>query len=166
MKLSTKKQSKNSKRFQQLKTSNQVRMITRYRGSHHEVHLEDDEEIGIVLGILGFVVGVWWGLVHVIDIWFNKLTWWQEPLTIIPVLVVGIPCMMMIELYGKNPLHWWPVVWGTKVAIPERQPWRAYDSEMEKILNEFGPTKVYVEDYTTLKFRRKKDAVIFSLKNF
>jgi len=166
MKLSTKKQSKNSKRFQQLKTSNQVRMITRYRGSHHEVHLDDDEEIGIVLGILGFVVGVWWGLVHVIDIWFNKLTWWQEPLTIIPVLVVGIPSMMMIELYGKNPLHWWPVVWGTKVAIPERQPWRAYDSEMEKILNEFGPTRVYVEDYTTLKFRRKKDAVIFSLKNF
>ena len=166
MKLSQKKQPKNSKKYQHLKTQQQIRAITRYRGSHHEMHLDDDEELGIVLIILGVVTGFWWGIVHVIDIWFNKLVWWQEPLTIIPLLVVGLPCAMLVELYGKNPLYWWPAVWGTKVAIPERQPWRAYDGEMEKILDEFGPARVYVEDYTTLKFRKKKDAVIFSLKNF
>ena len=96
---------------------------------------------------------------------FNKLSWWQEPLTIIPFLVVGIPSLMLVELYGKNPMHWWPIFWGTKVTIPEREPFRAYDKEMEKSLKEFGPTRVYVLDYTTLKFRTKKDATLYCLKH-
>ncbi len=112
------------------------------------------------------MIGIWWGIVHLIDIFFNKLVWWVEPLTIIPVLIVAIPSVMLVEMYGKNPLHWWPLVWGTKVNIPEREPFRAFDSELEKTLDEFGPTRVYMEDYTTLKFRTKKDAVMFSLKNF
>ena len=107
--------------------------------------------------ITRFVVGVWWGIVHLVDMFFNKLVWWQEPLTIIPFLVVGIPSLMLVELYGKNPMHWWPIFWGTKVTIPEREPFRAYDKEMEKSLKEFGPTRVYVLDYTTLKFRTKKE---------
>ena len=170
MKLSKQKQpkkTKNLKKFQHLRTQQQVAIVTRYRGgTHHEINLDDDEELSIVLGILALIVGVWWGIVHLIDMWFNKLTWWQEPLTIIPFLVVGIPSMMLIELYGKNPMHWWPVFWGTKVTIPERQPFRAYDEKFETVLEKFGPTRVYVENYTTLKFRTKKDAVIFSLTNF
>ena len=156
MKLSSKKRPKKSKKppkFIQYKT-------------HHEIHIEDDEELGIVIGVLAFITAGWWGVVHIIDMFFNKLTWWQEPLTIIPVLLIVLPYSFMVELYGKNPLHWWPAFWGTKVAIPERQPFRAYDSEMEKMLEEFGPMRVYTEDYTTLKFRCKKDAVVFSLKNF
>ena len=72
MKLSQKKQPKNSKKYQHLKTQQQIRLVTRYRGSHHEMHLDDDEELGIVLIILGVVTGFWWGIVHVIDIWFNN----------------------------------------------------------------------------------------------
>ena len=127
--------------------------------------MEDDEELGLLVGILIFVVGAWWGLVHLVDMFFNKLTWWQEPLTIIPVLLVGAPWLAMTELYGKNPLHWWPVVWGVKVDIPEREPFHAYDPTLEKVLKEFGPGRVYSVNYTTLKFRCKKDAVIFSLRN-
>ena len=127
--------------------------------------MEDDEELGLLVGILIFVVGAWWGLVHLVDMFFNKLTWWQEPLTIIPVLLVGAPWLAMTELYGKNPLHWWPVVWGVKVDIPERESFHAYDPKLEKVLKEFGPGRVYSVDYTTLKFRCKKDAVIFSLRN-
>tara|TARA_B100000287_G_C20619452_1_gene775362 strand:+ start:224 stop:706 length:483 start_codon:yes stop_codon:yes gene_type:complete len=133
--------------------------------THHEIDIDDDEEFGLMLGIIGFIVGAWWGIVHLIDMFFNKLVWWQEPLTIIPFLVVGIPSLMLVELYGKNPMHWWPIFWGTKVTIPEREPFRAYDKEMEKSLKEFGPTRVYVLDYTTLKFRTKKDATLYCLKH-
>jgi hypothetical protein len=89
----------------------------------------------------------------------------MEPLTIIPLLMVVAPAIWLTEMYGKNPMHWWPMVWGTKVTIPEREPFRAYDEEFEKALREFGPTRVYVEDYTTIKFRTKKDATLFCLRN-
>ena len=153
MKLSRKNQRKSPTKYNQFRT-------------HHELEIDDDEELGLLVGILMFVVLAWWGIVHIIDMFFDKLTWWQEPLTIIPVLLVGAPWAMMAELYGKNPLHWWPAVWGTKVSIPEREPFHAYDPNLDKVLKKFGPTRVYSVDYTTLKFRCKKDAVIFSLQNF
>ena len=153
MKLSRKNQRKSPTKYNQYRT-------------HHELEIDDDEELGLLVGILMFVVLAWWGIVHIIDMFFDKLTWWQEPLTIIPVLLVGAPWAMMAELYGKNPLHWWPAVWGTKVSIPEREPFHASDPNLEIVLKKFGPTRVYSVDYTTLKFRCKKDAVIFSLQNF
>ena len=153
MKLSRKNQRKSPTKYNQYRT-------------HHELEIDDDEELGLLVGILMFVVLAWWGIVHIIDMFFDKLTWWQEPLTIIPVLLIGAPWVAMTELYGKNPLHWWPVVWGVKVDIPEREPFHAYDPKLEKVLKEFGPGRVYSVNYTTLKFRCKKDAVIFSLQNF
>ena len=152
MKLSRKNQRNSSKKYIQYRT-------------HHELEIDDDEELGLLVGILLFVVLAWWGIVHIIDMFFDKLTWWQEPLTIIPVFLVVVPTAMIVEIYGKNPLHWWPLCWGTKVGIPEREPFRAYDEQLEMLLNEYGPSRVYKEDYTTLKFRTKKDAVMFSLKN-
>ena len=132
--------------------------------THHELDMEDDD-LGFVLGIIAVIVCVWWGVVHLIDIYFDKLTWWQEPLTIIPFVIVGVPALMMTEIYGKNPMHWWPIFWGVKVTIPESSPWRAYNEELESILEEYGPMRVYHVDYCTLKFRTKKDATIFCLKN-
>ena len=99
MKLSSKKRQKKPTKYIQYRT-------------HHEIDIDDDEELSLVVGILIFIIGAWWGLVHLVDMFFDKLTWWQEPLTIIPVLLVGAPWAMMAELYGKNPLHWWPAVWG------------------------------------------------------
>ena len=133
--------------------------------THHDIDIDDDEELSLVIGILIFFVGIWWGIVHLIDMFFNKLVWWMEPLTIIPLLVVVLPTIWITEMYGRNPMHWWPMFWGTKVTIPEREPFRAYDEEFEKVLKEFGPTRVYVEDYVTLKFRTKKDATLFCLRN-
>ena len=129
MKLSRKNQRKSPTKYNQYRT-------------HHELEIDDDEELGLLVGILMFVVLAWWGIVHIIDMFFDKLTWWQEPLTIIPVLLVGAPWAMMAELYGKNPLHWWPAVWGTKVSIPEREPFHAYDPNLDKVLKKFGPTRV------------------------
>ena len=136
----------------------------RYR-THHEIDIGEDDELAIVGTVLTIVVGIWWAIVHIVDMFFNKLSWWMEPLTIIPVLLVVGPTVWLTEMYGKNPLYWWPLFWGTKVTIPEREPFRAYDGEFEEILREFGPTRVYVEDYTTIKFRTKKDATLFCLRN-
>jgi hypothetical protein len=160
MKLSQKKQQKKLKKYK-VKT---IKSFAQYR-THHELHHDGDDDVGIMLFILGVFIGVWWIIIHVIDMFFNKLVWWVEPLTIIPVILVVAPTVMLVEFYGKNPLYWWPLVWGTKVEIPEREPFRAYNDELEKSLKEFGPSRVYVEDYTTLKFRTKKDATLFCLKN-
>ena len=160
MKLSQKKQQKKLKKYK-VKT---IKSFAQYR-THHELHHDGDDDVGIMLFILGVFIGVWWIIIHVIDMFFNKLVWWVEPLTIIPVILVVAPTVMLVEFYGKNPLYWWPLVWGTKVEIPEREPFRAYNDELEKSLKEFGPSRVYVEDYTTLKFRTKKDATLYCLKN-
>ena len=154
MKLSQKKRKK-----YKVKT---IKSFAQYR-THPRFHPDDEDEVGIMLFILAVIVGVWWGVVHVIDMFFNKLVWWVEPLTIIPVMLVLAPTIMMIEFYGKNPLHWWPLVWGTKVEIPDRQPFN--NNEMEKVLTKLGPSKVYTVNYSTLKFRNKKDATIFCLRH-
>jgi|TARA_B100001971_G_C18068502_1_gene471776 hypothetical protein len=152
MKLSRRKQPKNIPKFIQYRT-------------HHEVDFEEDEELTIVVVVLTVVVGAWWGFVHIIDMFFNKLSWWMEPLTIIPLLVVVTPVIFITEMYGRNPMHWWPMFWGTKVTIPEREPFHAYSEKFEEVIQEYGPTRIYVVDYNTLKFRTKKDATLYCLKN-
>ena len=108
-----------------------------YRTTHHEIDIGEDDELAIV------------GIV----------------LTIIPLLVVALPAIWISEMYGSNPMHWWPMFWGTKVTIPEREPFHAYDEKFEKVVEEYGPTRIYVVDYNTLKFRTQKDATLYCLKN-
>ena len=160
MKLSQKKQQKKLKKYK-VKT---IKSFAQYR-THHEFHPNGDEDLIIVLAILVVVTGIWWGVVHVIDMFFNKLVWWMEPLTIIPAVIIIAPIVMMVELYGKNPLHWWPAVWGTKVSLPEKDPLPVYSWKLEKELEKLGPSKVYTVDYSTLKFRTRRDATLFCLRN-
>ena len=131
--------------------------------SHYDDEDEDMEgDWWFLLGVAVFIIGIWWGLVHLLDKFtFNVMPWWVEPFTIFP---VG-SYFVVADFYGRNPMHWWPIVWGTKVTMPEREPFRAYDDEFEKIVREFGPTRIYVIDYTTIKFRTKKDATLFYLKS-
>ena len=152
MKLSRRKQPKNQPKFIQYRT-------------HHEIDIDEEDELAIVGTVLAVVVGFWWAIVHVVDMFFNKLSWWMEPLTIIPLLIVALPAIWISEMYGTNPMHWWPMFWGTKVTIPEREPFHAYSEEFEKVIKEFGPTRIYVVDYNTLKFRTQKDATLYCLKN-
>ena len=152
MKLSHRKQPKNQQKHIQYRT-------------HHEIDIDDEDELSIIGIVLTFVVGIWWAFVHVIDMFFNKLSWWMEPLTIIPVLIVALPAIWISEMYGKNPMHWWPMVWGTKVTLPDREPFHAYDEKFEEVIQEYGPTRIYVVDYNTLKFRTKKDATLYCLRN-
>ena len=133
---------------------------------HHEIHLEEDEDFWLFIGVLVGLIAVWWAVVHLIDIYFDALKWWQEPLTIIPFFIIGIPYGRMVVQYGKNPLHWWPMFCGIDVELPDDDtPFHLLKPRMEKILDEFGPMRVYHEDLSVIRFRTKKDAVIFSLRN-
>ena len=134
----------------------------------------DDEDFDrgeefLVLGLGLLVWGVYWGIINVIDRFtFELMPWYVEPFTAFP--LVGV--LAMIELYGKNPLHWWPLVWGTKIKMKH---W--HDDPMVKLQNSVhhlidvdemiqklgGPINVHQVDPDTLKFRRKKDITIYLL---
>ena len=113
------------------------------------------------LGILGTIIGLWWGLIHLIDTFtFDFMVWWVEPFTILPAFVY---VMMMEFMQRKNPIHWWPLVWGYKIQMPDNDRILSHLSDEEKLLKEYGgPLNVYIEG-NCIKFRREKDAVIYSL---
>ena len=133
--------------------------------SHHDHDLDVEEEFWPIMGILFAIIGVWTGIVHMID-WatLDVIPWWVEPFTIAPLVFL----LIMKENYDSlNPLHWWPVVWGTKIKLPEEERITIYPVDGEDILTKYGgPLNVYVEDFEHVKFRKKSDAVIFSLRNF
>ena len=136
-------------------------VLTSYR--YHE----DDEDFGddyIVLGLGVGILGVFWLAVHFLDKWtIDLLPWWVEPFTAIP--LVGL--LALTEVFGKNPLHWWPLVWGTKIQIRQDDDPIKHSLEIDEIKERLGgPLNVYVIDWQTLKFRRKKDITKYLLFKF
>ena len=127
----------------------------------------DDEDFGddyIVLGLGVGILGVFWLAVHFLDKWtIDLLPWWVEPFTAIP--LVGL--LALTEIFGKNPLHWWPLVWGTKIQIRQDDDPIKHSLEIDEIKERLGgPLNVYVIDWQTLKFRRKKDVTKYLLFKF
>ena len=127
----------------------------------------DDEDFGddyIVLGLGVGILGVYWLAVHFLDKWtIDLLPWWVEPFTAIP--LVGV--IALTEVFGKNPLHWWPLVWGTKIQIRQDDDPIKHSLEIDEIKERLGgPLNVYVIDWQTLKFRRKKDVTKYLLFKF
>ena len=136
-------------------------VLTSYR--YHE----DDDDFGddyIVLGLGVGILGVFWLAVHFLDKWtIDLLPWWVEPFTAIP--LVGL--LALTEVFGKNPLHWWPLVWGTKIQIRQDDDPIKHSLEIDEIKERLGgPLNVYVIDWQTLKFRRKKDVTKYLLFKF
>ena len=128
---------------------------------------DDDEDFGddyIVLGLGVGILGVYWLAVHFLDKWtIDLLPWWVEPFTAIP--LVGV--IALTEVFGKNPLHWWPLVWGTKIQIRQDDDPIKHSLEIDEIKERLGgPLNVYVIDWQTLKFRRKKDVTKYLLFKF
>ena len=65
-----------------------------------------------------------------------------------------------------NPLHWWPMFWGYKAKLPDEDRITIRPLDTERIMEQHGgKLNVYIIDYESVKFRRKKDAVIFGLRN-
>ena len=136
-------------------------VLTSYR--YHE----DDDDFGddyIVLGLGVGILGVFWLAVHFLDKWtIDLLPWWVEPFTAIP--LVGL--LALTEVFGKNPLHWGPLVWGTKIQIRQDDDPIKHSLEIDEIKERLGgPLNVYVIDWQTLKFRRKKDVTKYLLFKF
>lgn len=134
--------------------------------SHHDHDIDDfDEEFWPIIGVLITVLGVWTGFVHFIDyLTFDAIAWYMEPFTITPIIFL----MVMKEKYDSlNPLHWWPLVWGYKAKLPEEDRITIRPLDVERILQQHGGRmNVHIVDYEHVKFRKKKDAVIFGLRYF
>ena len=64
-------------------------------------------------------------------------------------------------------MHWWPLVWGSKIQIRQDDDPIKHSLEIDEIKERLGgPLNVYVIDWQTLKFRRKKDVTKYLLFKF
>ena len=142
----------------------------KHRGYYRDQFETDEGETTLLLGILLALWGVYWLVVHWID-WAvgNVMVWWVEPLT----LFVTLPIMgffsMVIDKYGANPLYWWPMFWGTKIMIARDVEFYVDFDDEEFVQNNGGRANVYCgtdsNEDLYIKFRTRRDAVIYSLKN-
>ena len=134
--------------------------------SHHDHDIDDlDGEFWPVMGILLAIIAVWTGFIHLIDyLTIDAIPWWAEPFTITPMIFL----LIMKENYDSlNPLHWWPMFWGYNAKLPEEDRITIRPLDTERIMEQHGgPINVHIIDYEHIKFRRRKDAVIFGLKYF
>ena len=131
--------------------------------SHHDHDIDFEDDFWPIIGILLALVGVWTGVIHIIDwLTFDTIPWWGEPLTITPVMFL----MIMKEKFDSlNPLHWWPMFWGYDARLPDEDRITIRPTDTERIMRQHGGLmNVHIIDYEHIKFRRKRDAVIFGLR--
>ena len=155
MKLSSKKQ---QKKFIQYKSMPPYDNET-------GLSMADDEELWPVMGILLAILAGWTGIVHLVDyLTFDTIVWWLEPFTISPIIFL----IVMKERFDSlNPLHWWPMVWGYKAKLPDEDRITIRPLDADRIMQQHGgKCNVHIIDYETIKFRRRKDAVVFGLRYF
>ena len=130
--------------------------------SHHDPDFDVEEDFWPVMGILFTILSLWTGFIHLIDfLTFDSIPWWAEPFTIAPVIFL----IVMKERFDSiTPLHWWPMFCGYNVTLPDREVITIRPIDQERIMQHYGGMmNVHIVDYETLKFRRRKDAVIFNL---
>ena len=133
--------------------------------SHHDPDLDIEEDFWPVMGILSSILAVWTGAIHLIDyLTIDAIPWWAEPFTIVPIIFM----IVMKERFDSlNPLHWWPMFWGYQARLPYKDRITIRPIDTERIMKQHGGRmNVHIVDYEHIKFRRKKDAVIFGLRYF
>ena len=131
--------------------------------SHYDHDIDMENELWVVVGVLLVILSLWTGLVHLIDwLTIDAIPWWLEPFTISPVVFL----IIMKESYDSlNPLHWWPMFWGYEAKLPDEDKITVRPLDVERILAQHGGRfNVHVIDFESIKFRRKKDAVVFGLR--
>ena len=132
--------------------------------SHHDHDIDSDEDFWPMMGVLFTIIAVWTGVVHFVD-WatWNVIPWWAEPFTIVPVIFLII---MKEHFDSLNPLHRWPMVWGYQAKLPEDDRITIRPLDTERIMKQHGGRlNVHIIDYEHIKFRKRKDAVVFTLMN-
>jgi len=139
----------------------QIRMMY----SHYPDPDLDEDEFWPMMGILAAILLIWTGIIHLIDwLTFDVIPLWAEPFTIAPLIFLVI----MKEVYDSiNPLHWWPMFWGYRVRLPDDERITIRPLEAEDVLLKYGGRlNVCILDYEHIKFRRRRDAVMFGLTHF
>ena len=139
-------------------SKNQIRIMYSYQDP--DLDIEDD--FWPILGVLITILGLWTGFVHFIDaVTMDMIPWWVEPFTIAPFMFL----LIMTERFDSlNPLHWWPMFCGYNVTLPDREVITIRPLDQERIMEQYGGMmNVHIVDFETLRFRRRKDAVIFNL---
>ena len=133
--------------------------------SHYDHDLDMEDEFWPVMGVLITILCLWTAFIHLIDwLTIDAIPWWVEPFTIAPVILLII---MKERFDSLNPLHWWPAVWGYEVTLPDREVITIRPLDQERIMKQYGGLKnVHIVDYEHIKFRRRKDAVVFGLKYY
>ena len=133
-------------------------MTRRYYLEHHE----EGDQNRILLIVLLVIMCAYWGILHLMD-WLTVdiVPWWLEILSFIP---FSFLCFMVLQ-YGRNPLYWWPAVWGIRVKIPDDLLFHINYDEYKFTKKYGGALNVCVDD-DHIKFRRRKDAVTFCLLHF
>ena len=133
-------------------------MVRRYYVSYHE----EDEQLRTLMILLLVFLGIWWGILHFLDwITLDFIPWWLEILLFFPFLFLS----GVVIQHGRNPLHWWPICWGTRVKIPDDLLFHINYDEDRFIRKHGGPLNVWIGD-EHIKFRRRRDAVTFCLLNY
>ena len=130
--------------------------------AHYDHDLDVEDDFWPIMGILITILSLWTGAIHLIDyLTFDIIPWWAEPFTLAPIIFL----IVMKERYDSlNPLHWWPMFWGYRVRLPNREVITIHPLDQERILKQHGGMiNVHIVDYETLKFRRRRDAVMFNL---
>ena len=132
--------------------------------SHHDHDMDFEEEFWPIMGILFTMLALWTGFVHIVDwLTLDVIPWWAESFTITPVIFLIV---MKERYYSLNPLHWWPLFCGYNVTLPDREVITIRPLDQGRIMKQYGGMmNVHIVDYETLKFRRRKDAVIFNLRH-
>jgi hypothetical protein len=138
--------------------------------THYHRHW-DESDMGIsplewtVLGTVFAVIWLlYWLIIHWVDHFVGDwLAWYVELLT--PFLAV--PCLWVFNRYGRNPLHWWPMVWGHPVKLDRNNADLVLMDESAVVQVMGGPMRVWCDvrdpGDVYLKFRRRRDAVWFGL---
>ena len=121
-------------------------------------------EWGFILLLLLGVWGIYWTVIHWVDYFVGDwLVWYVELLS----PLMALPFIWLYTRYGHNPLHWWPMVWGHPVQLDQNNADLVLMDSAEIVDSMGGAMRVWcdVRDHGVvyLKFRRRRDAVWFSL---
>jgi hypothetical protein len=134
-------------------------------------HRWDDDGAGmtawewaVISVVLIMIWLLYWLIIHWADHWVGDwLAWYVELMSPLMALPIGWVC----NSYGRNPLHWWPMVWGHSVQLDAHNADLALMDTDAVIQFMGGRSRVWCDtrnvNQVCLKFRRRKDAVWFSL---
>lgn len=121
-------------------------------------------EVSLLMLILAIIWGVYWLIIHWVDHFVGDwLAWYVELIS--PIL--ALPVLWVCNRYGRNPLHWWPMLWGHRVLLDKNNADLVLMDESAVVQTMGGRSRVWCDirdiNLVYLKFRRRRDAVWFGL---